>query len=273
MVSFPKAFMGAAEVASRTVLNRKRQAIELGTSVIPMAKRMADASAALPKASGAFEAIMPKPLGVKRSLDAAPTMPLKARTSTAIQIDSPHDFVPVVKGSPIPPGESGFPNVVPTGNRQAFNQAFEDGASFWWNLGGDNPKDIHQIAEGAIRYASPGGLQPQLATQSMAESYGMSLPELKQATNSILKREDPGKIPGKIVFARAPKANSAYYEGGGENLREAVQVAESVTPTATMDIPKNLGYKDPSIFEVINSEEIARQTGSATSPFVRSREP
>lgn len=272
MASFPKAFMGAAEVASRAVLNRKRQAIELGTSVMPMAKRMADASAALPKASGAFEAIIPKPLGVKRSLDAAPTMTLKARNAKAIQIDSPHDFVPVVKGSPIPPGESGFPNIVPTGNRAIDNSVFEDGSSFWWNLGKDNPRDIHDIAAGSIRYSSPGSLSPVSATQSMAESYGMSLPELRQTTTNMLKGEDPGKIPGKIVFARAPKSNSALYKGG-EILGEGVQVGESVVPTATMDIPNNLGYRHPSIFEVINSEEVARQTGSATSQFSRSCAP
>lgn len=188
---------------------------------------------------------MPKPL----MSDASAVIP-KARTGFGRPVSSSHDFVPVVKGSVVPPGEKGFPNVVPVGNRQAFNQAFDEGASFWWNLGGDNPKDIHSIAFGSIKYTSPGGLQEALATPQMAEGYGITLPQLREAVGNVRYRRDQSKVGGKIVFARAPKINSAYYEGGGESLAEGVQVGSSVVPTRTMDIPENLEYSDPHIFKI-----------------------
>lgn len=228
--------------------------LNFGMSARPAAQRMAAAKSLLPKVSGEIKAVLPEALSLKGPSKASSAIVPKIRTGSGREIISEHNFVPVVKGSVVPPGELGFTDIVPTGNRQAFNQAFETPSSYWWNLGGDNPKDIHSIAFGSIKYTSPGGLQQAGATAEQAQQYGMTVPEMRGAIENIMHRKDQNKVAGKIVFSRAPKINSSYYSGGGEDWMEAVQVADPVVPMIKMDIPSNLKYEYPSQFKIIDEK-------------------
>lgn len=129
------------------------------------------------------------------------------------------DFIPAVKGSAVPVGELGFPNIVPIGNRQA-QQAFasvqEGGYSYWMDLTKQAPDDdIYGLARFTMGYTNPTGISGKTATAGMAEGYGMPLQQLRDISDEFART----KKPGSIVFSRITPDSTSSYTGGGERWK------------------------------------------------------
>lgn len=129
------------------------------------------------------------------------------------------DFIPAVKGSAVPVGELGFPNIVPIGNRQAqraIDSVQEGGYSYWMNLAKQTSNDdIYGLARFTIAYTDPTGISGRTATAGMAEGYGMPLEQLRNISDEFART----KKPGSIVFSRITPDKTSGYTGGGERWK------------------------------------------------------
>jgi hypothetical protein len=149
------------------------------------------------------------------------------------------NFRPIVKGTVMPPGKFGLPNIVPVGGRQAGgNLQNVGGSSYWWNLGSEQELGIHDIARRSIGYTNAASITPHAVNETMAEGYGVSIQELRDITNRVKATQEPGAI----VFAKIPTSEGKLYTGGGESMGEAIQVGRSVVPETTMSIPEGIRF-------------------------------
>lgn len=147
-------------------------------------------------------------------------------------------MIPLVKGSAVSPGELGLPNIVPVGNRQAFNLKNAGGSSYWWNLGPEQKSDIYRLARDTIGYSNPINISASTATESMAQGYGVPIEKLRSVSDEIQRTQKPGSI----VFAKVSAADAAFYSGGGEEFGQGIQVGRNVTPEIKMSIPEGVTY-------------------------------
>jgi hypothetical protein len=147
-------------------------------------------------------------------------------------------MIPLVKGSAVSPGELGLPDIVPVGNRQAFNLKNAGGSSYWWNLGPEQNKDIYKLARNSIGYSNPINISSSTATETMAKGYGISIEKLRSISDEIQRT----KKPGSIVFAKVSSADASLYSGGGEEFGEGIQIGKNVTPEIKMSVPEGVTY-------------------------------
>ena len=129
------------------------------------------------------------------------------------------DFIPAVKGSAVPVGELGFPNIVPVGNRLASGMVHsvqEGGYSYWMDLTKQASNDnIYGLARFTMGYTNPNGISGKTATAAMAEGYGMPLEKLRNVSDEFART----KKSGSIVFSRITPDMTSGYEGGGERWK------------------------------------------------------
>jgi hypothetical protein len=147
-------------------------------------------------------------------------------------------MIPLVKGSAVSPGELGLPNIVPVGNRQAFNLKNAGGSSYWWNLGPEQSKSIHKLAQATITYSNPINISSSTATETMAKGYGISIEKLRSISDEIQRT----KKPGSIVFAKVSASDASLYSGGGEEFGQGIQIGKNVTPEIKMSVPEGITY-------------------------------
>ena len=129
------------------------------------------------------------------------------------------DFIPAVKGSAVPVGELGFPNIVPVGNRlasQMVHSVQEGGYSYWMDLTKQAPgDDIYGLARFSMGYTNPTVISGKTATAGMADAYDMPLEKLRNVSDEFART----KKPGSIVFSRITPDMTSSYEGGGERWK------------------------------------------------------
>lgn len=171
------------------------------------------------------------------------------------------DFIPAVKGVGYRPGWGGLKDAVMPGSRGIANQLrhfkggiidAKDGGniSYWWNLGPEQPKDIYEIALGAIQYANAardakeaasavGTIKPHLAHGISAEQFIQTMQSPEQA--------------GTIVFSRLdPQWTEIYKEG---DFGDGVQTAIEATPFRKLALPPNITHTLTGGHVIIGSEQ------------------